>query len=162
MAIRWDEFPHHEIRLKIYARLAPNGVGRAAEDSKLHILRRQLSSLHQEDHRCFVELQARHLVEHLRCTRDVYREFVDSKGCHPVLEAQWVVLRCAVFPTAIAILPPAALYLIALGGLLYSAGVIFFLWERLRFQTAIWHALVLVAAICHYGAVVDCLVIARA
>jgi hemolysin III len=66
------------------------------------------------------------------------------------------------FPTAIAILPPAALYLIALGGLLYSAGVIFFLWERLRFQTAIWHALVLVAAICHYGAVVDCLVIAPA
>ena len=104
MAIRWDEFPHHEIRLKISARLAPNGVGRAAEDSKLHILRRQLSSLRHEDHRRFVELQARHLVEHLRCTRDVYREFVDSKGCRPVLEAQWVVLRFAVLPTAIAIL----------------------------------------------------------
>jgi hypothetical protein len=104
MAIRWDEFPHHEIRLKIYARLAPNGVGRAAEDSKLHILRRQLSSLRHEDHRRFVELQARHLVEHLRCTRDVYREFVDSKGCRPVLEAQWVVLRFAVLPTKIAIL----------------------------------------------------------
>jgi hypothetical protein len=104
MAIRWDEFPHHEIRLKIHARLAPNGVGRAAEDSKLHILRRQLSFLRHEDHGRFVELQARHLVEHLRCTRDVYREFVDSKGCRPVLEAQWVVLRFAVLPTAIAIL----------------------------------------------------------
>ncbi len=66
------------------------------------------------------------------------------------------------FPTAAEILPRTALALIALGGLLYSVGVIFFLWERLRFHNAIWHALVLAAAICHYGAVVDCLVITRA
>ena len=32
-------------------------------------------------------------------------------------------------------------------------GVIFHLWERLRFQNAIWHAFVLIAATCHYGAV---------
>jgi hypothetical protein len=106
MAIRWDEFPHHEIRLKIYARLGHNGVGRSAEDSLQHILRRQLGSLDTQDHRRFVELEARRLVEHLRCTRDVYQEFVESKGCRPLLEAQWVVLRCAVFPTAIAILRP--------------------------------------------------------
>ena len=36
--------PHHEIRLKIYARLGHNGVGRSAEDSLQHILRRQLGS----------------------------------------------------------------------------------------------------------------------
>jgi hemolysin III len=64
------------------------------------------------------------------------------------------------FPTAIRVLPPTALNLIALGGLLYSAGVIFHLWERLRFQNAIWHAFVLLAAACHYGAVLDCLVVA--
>ena len=104
MAIRWDEFPHHEIRLKIYARLAHNGMGSSDEDSLRHILRRRLASLDTDDHRRFVELEARSFVEHLRCTRDVYREFVESKGCRPVLEAQWVVLRCAVFPTAIAIL----------------------------------------------------------
>jgi hemolysin III len=53
-----------------------------------------------------------------------------------------------------------ALGLIGLGGLLYSTGVIFHLWERLRFQNAIWHAFVLVAAGCHYAAVLDCLVVA--
>ena len=64
------------------------------------------------------------------------------------------------FPTAVRVLPMAALGLIGLGGLLYSTGVIFHLWERLRFQNAIWHAFVLVAAGCHYGAVLDCLVVA--
>jgi hypothetical protein len=43
-------------------------------------------------------------VEHLRCTRDVYQEFVNHKGCSPILEAHWVVLRCAVFPTSIPLL----------------------------------------------------------
>lgn len=104
MAIRWDEFPHKEIRLKIYARLGQNAVGRSEEDSLRHILRRRLSSLNPEDHRRFIELEARNLVEHLRCTRDVYREFVEKHNCRPVLEAQWVVLRLAVFPTAIALL----------------------------------------------------------
>lgn len=104
MTIRWDEFPHSEICLRIYARLDRNHVSRSAEDADRHILRRRLASLDAEDHKRFVELEARTLVEHLRCTRDVYQEFVDSKGCRPVLEAHWVVLRCAVFPTAIAIL----------------------------------------------------------
>lgn len=104
MAIRWEEFPHSEIRLKIYTRLGHSAVARSAEDSLRHILRRRLASLGAEDHRRFIELEARNLIEHLRCTRDIYREFVESKGCRPVLEAHWVVLRCAVFPTAIAIL----------------------------------------------------------
>jgi hemolysin III len=64
------------------------------------------------------------------------------------------------FPTAIRVLPMTALGLIGLGGLLYSTGVIFHLWERLRFQNAIWHAFVLVAAGCHYGAVLNRLVVA--
>jgi len=36
---------------------------------------------------------------------------------------------------------------------LYTAGVIFHVWDSLRFQNAIWHAFVLVATGCHYGAV---------
>jgi hemolysin III len=56
-------------------------------------------------------------------------------------------------PRAMQVLPLTSTYLIALGGILYSAGVIFHLWERLRFQNAIWHAFVLIAATCHYGAV---------
>ena len=90
MAIRWDEFPHHEIRLKIYARLGHNAVGRSAEDSLRHILQRRLASLDAQDHRRFIELEARNLIEHLRCTRDVYREFVEKHNCRPILEAHWV------------------------------------------------------------------------
>lgn len=52
-------------------------------------------------------------------------------------------------------LPTFTLSLIAIGGLLYSAGVVFHVWERLRFQNAIWHGFVLVAASCHYAAVLD-------
>lgn len=52
-------------------------------------------------------------------------------------------------------LSSTTLWLIAIGGVLYSAGVIFHAWERLRFQNAIWHGFVLLAAACHYSAVVD-------
>lgn len=50
-------------------------------------------------------------------------------------------------------LPSLALLLILAGGLLYSAGVIFHVWERLRFQNAIWHGFVVAAAAVHYSAV---------
>jgi hemolysin III len=58
-------------------------------------------------------------------------------------------------------LPASTLRLLAIGGILYTVGVVFHLWERLRFQNAIWHTFVLSAAACHYGAVLDCLVLAR-
>jgi len=59
-------------------------------------------------------------------------------------------------------LPGSTLWLLGIGGVLYTSGVVFHLWESLRFQNAIWHTFVLVAAACHYGAVLDCLVLARA
>lgn len=62
----------------------------------------------------------------------------------------------------IANLPAATVWLICIGGALYSLGVIFHVWERLRFQNAIWHSFVLVAAACHYGAILDCIVLTRA
>ena len=39
--------------------------------------------------------------------------------------------------------------LLGVGGLLYTVGVVFHLWERLPYQNAIWHAFVLTAASCH-------------
>lgn len=57
------------------------------------------------------------------------------------------------------ILPASTLWLLGIGGILYTAGVAFYLWESLRFQNAIWHGFVVVAAGCHYGAVLDCLVL---
>lgn len=47
-------------------------------------------------------------------------------------------------------LPGTTLILIILGGLLYSAGVPFYLWERLKYQKAIWHGFVAAAAACHF------------
>ena len=60
-----------------------------------------------------------------------------------------------VYDTVVASLPPATLWFIAAGGLLYSFGVIFHAWQRLRFQNAIWHGFVLLGAACHYTAVLD-------
>ena len=56
-------------------------------------------------------------------------------------------------------LPKLTLCLIAVGGVLYSAGVVFHVWERLRFQNAIWHGFVLLAASCHYAAVLDLIIV---
>ena len=51
--------------------------------------------------------------------------------------------------------------LIGVGGVLYSIGIGFHLWRTLPFQKAIWHGLVLVAASCHYAAVLHGVVLAR-
>ena len=66
------------------------------------------------------------------------------------------------YDTVLAALPLSTLWLLGAGGLLYSAGVAFHLWDSLRFHNAIWHAFVLAAAAAHYAAVVDCLFLARA
>ena len=50
-------------------------------------------------------------------------------------------------------LPSGALTLVVAGGALYSVGVVFHLWESLRFQTAIWHAFVAAAAGCQFAGV---------
>jgi hemolysin III len=52
-------------------------------------------------------------------------------------------------------LPHPAIWFILAGGLLYSFGVIFHAWQRLRFQNVIWHCFVLLGAACHYTAVLD-------
>jgi hemolysin III len=54
-------------------------------------------------------------------------------------------------------LPSSILPLIAAGGGLYTLGILFHSWERLRFQNAIWHGFVVLGAGCHFSAVV-CLV----
>jgi hemolysin III len=61
------------------------------------------------------------------------------------------------FDPIAAALTPKTLSLIAIGGVLYSAGVVFHVWRSLRFQNAIWHGFVLAAALFHYAAVVTSL-----
>ena len=50
-------------------------------------------------------------------------------------------------------LPGAALALIAAGGLLYTVGVAFHVWESLKFSNAIWHGFVLSASVCFFIAI---------
>jgi hemolysin III len=57
------------------------------------------------------------------------------------------------YDRVVAALPALALWLVVVGGVLYSLGVIFHAWRRLRFQNAIWHCFVLLGAACHYTAV---------
>jgi hemolysin III len=52
-----------------------------------------------------------------------------------------------------AALPALSLWLLLAGGLTYVAGVIFYVWERLHFQNAIWHLFVALAAGMHFAAI---------
>lgn len=63
---------------------------------------------------------------------------------------------------SVSLLPATTLWLIVAGGILYSIGVIFHIWESLPFQNAIWHGFVLVASGCFYGAVFRAYAIAPA
>src|ERR1700720_1902739 len=60
-----------------------------------------------------------------------------------------------VYDTVVASLPALTLLFIAAGGLLYTFGIVFHAWQRLRFQNAIWHSFVLLGPACHYTAVLD-------
>ena len=59
------------------------------------------------------------------------------------------------YNSGVGTLPKAALWFVLAGGALYSLGVIFHAWRRLRFQNVIWHCFVLLGAACHYTAVMD-------
>ena len=66
-----------------------------------------------------------------------------------------------VFQSLAQALPATTLWLLLAGGLTYSAGVIFHLWEKLKFQNALWHVFVVTGASLHLWAVLDCMVISR-
>jgi len=63
------------------------------------------------------------------------------------------------YDSLVSSLPNSTLWLVAIGGVIYSLGVVFHAWERLRFQNAIWHSFVLIAAGVHYAAVLDLILI---
>lgn len=56
--------------------------------------------------------------------------------------------------------PLAGVILLSIGGLLYVAGVPFYVWEKLPFRRAIWHGFVIAAAGVHYAAVLTGVVFA--
>jgi hemolysin III len=63
----------------------------------------------------------------------------------------WLVL-VAVAPLA-AHVAMAGIVWLAVGGLAYTAGVVFFAWERLRYGHMVWHLFVAAGSVCHFMAV---------
>ena len=67
----------------------------------------------------------------------------------------WAIV--AAFGSLLPAISSRVLFLLVAGGCLYTVGVIFHLWEKLRYHNAIWHAFVLLASVCHFAAIVDAL-----
>ncbi len=65
----------------------------------------------------------------------------------------WAIV--AAFGPFAAAVSGRVLALLVAGGVIYTAGVIFHLWERLPFHNAVWHSFVVVASACHFAAIVD-------
>jgi hemolysin III len=66
-----------------------------------------------------------------------------------------------VFQSLATALPPVSLWLVLAGGITYSAGIIFHVWERLKFQNVLWHIFVVAGSILHLWAIFDCMVLSR-
>lgn len=71
----------------------------------------------------------------------------------------WVIL--AAWRPLTASIDAASAALVISGGILYTIGAGFHAWRALPFQNAIWHAFVLLAAGCHYAAVLEGVVLAE-
>jgi hemolysin III len=78
--------------------------------------------------------------------------FLDRASTALYLVQGWAVI--AAWEPLMSALPGVALTLLTIGGVLYTVGVVFHLWERLPYQNAIWHGFVLSAASCHFAAVI--------
>ncbi len=63
----------------------------------------------------------------------------------------WAIV-IALKPT-LELVPMPALLLMALGGLAYTGGTVFYLWQRLPYNHAIWHLFVLAGSTFHFFAV---------
>ncbi len=63
----------------------------------------------------------------------------------------WLVV-IAIEPIIEAV-PAAGLGWLMIGGLCYTGGVVFFLWENLPYNHAIWHLFVIAGSVCHYIAI---------
>ena len=65
----------------------------------------------------------------------------------------WLVVIAA--KPVLAHVPAATILWLAAGGVLYSAGVVFYAWKRLPYSHAVWHLFVLGGSSCHYVAVLQ-------
>jgi hemolysin III len=83
-----------------------------------------------------------------RGTQYGWRNFV-STGIY--LGMGWVAL--VAFKPGLEMIPMGAIILLVIGGVAYTSGTIFYLWERLPYNHAIWHVFVLGGSTAHFFAV---------
>ena len=57
-------------------------------------------------------------------------------------------------------IPLIGIVLLVAGGVIYTIGVPFYVWEKLPFRRAIWHGFVMAAAGVHYAAILTGVVFA--
>jgi hemolysin III len=60
----------------------------------------------------------------------------------------WIIV-IAIKPM-LAVLDKGGLELLILGGLAYTAGVVFYVWEKLPYSHAIWHLFVMAGSAFHF------------
>ena len=77
--------------------------------------------------------------------------FLERVSVVPYLTLGWIGV-IALRPLA-GVLDSETLVLLGLGAGLYTLGTLFHLWHRLPYQNSLWHGLVMVAAGCHYAAI---------
>jgi hemolysin III len=65
--------------------------------------------------------------------------------------AGWLIL-VVIGPLAAAV-PRTCISLLVAGGVCYTSGIVFYIWHRLQYHHAIWHAFVLGGSTCHFLAV---------
>jgi hemolysin III len=63
----------------------------------------------------------------------------------------WLIVVAA--SEVMARIPAGALTLLIAGGVIYTVGVVFFIWDRLPYNHAVWHLFVLGGSACHFFAI---------
>lgn len=60
----------------------------------------------------------------------------------------WLVVLA--YGKVVATLPAAGLYLLVGGGIIYTVGTVFYIWQLFKFHHAVWHLFVLGGSVCHF------------
>lgn len=92
------------------------------------------------------------------CVLGVVQEFIFGKGARILSVVIYVCMGwmgAFLMPTLAAALGKPGLSLVIAGGLLYTGGIVFYLYdERIRYFHGIWHLFVLAGSIAHFLAIV--------
>jgi hemolysin III len=64
----------------------------------------------------------------------------------------WMIILA--FPSLLKLLPMGGIVWLVIGGLLYTVGSVFYVWRKVPYHHAIWHAFVIGGSVSHFFAVV--------